>query len=93
MIDLSVSQILDVFKLLTLTIPRYTDSGSRDAVEAIGMELVRRDELRVTEQGKSKLGVTEQILGWLSIEVGTVSKRSNAEYVLVKFWIVIIHWH
>jgi hypothetical protein len=92
LIDLSLSQILDIFKLLTLTIPRYTDSASRDAVEAVGMELVRNDEIRGTEPGSTdefKLGVTEQILGWLSNEVGTLSKRSNAEYVSVKYRIVI----
>ena len=91
MIDLSLSQILDVFKLLTFTIPRYTDSGSRDAVEAVGMELVRKDEIRGTEPASKdeyKLGVTEQILGWLSNEVGTLSKGSNAEYVSVKYRIV-----
>ncbi len=52
------------------------------------MELVRKDEIRGTEQGPKdevKLGVTEQILGWLSNEVETLSKRSNAEYVSMKY--------
>jgi len=95
LIDLSLSQILDVFKLLTFTIPRYTDSGSRDAVEAVGMELVRRDEIRGTETGTEtgskdeyKLGVTELILRWLSNEVGTFFKGSNAEYVSMKYRMV-----
>lgn len=33
------------------TYPHYSDSNSRDAVEAVGMELVRRDKLRGTEEG------------------------------------------
>lgn len=74
-LELSLSQILDIFRLLTLTYPKYVDNSSRDAVEEVGMELVRRDELR--EEGK--LGVTEQILGWLSNEVGGLVKRGTAK--------------
>jgi hypothetical protein len=44
-LDLSLAQIMDVLKLLTLTYPRYSDSGSQDAIEAVGIELVWRDEL------------------------------------------------
>jgi hypothetical protein len=66
---------LDIFRLLTLTYPKYVDNSSRDAVEEVGMELVRQDELR--EEGK--LGVTEQILGWLSNEVGGLVKRGTAK--------------
>lgn len=46
------------------------------------MELVRRDEVRGTEQGpadEAKMGVAEQILGWLSNEVGTLTKKGTAE--------------
>ena len=80
--DLSLSQILDVFKLLTLTYPRYPDVASREAVEAVGMELVRRDELRGTDEGAKdevRMGVAEQILGWLSNEVGRLVKKGNSE--------------
>lgn len=90
-IDLSLSQILDVFKLLTLTYPRYSDSGSQDAVEAVGIELVRRDELRGTDAGTQdevKLGVAEQILGWLSNEVGRLAKTGNSKWVVA---IMIFH--
>jgi hypothetical protein len=83
-VDLTLSQILDIFKLLTLTYPRYADSGSQSAVEEVGMELVRRDELRGTEEGAKdevRLGVAEQIIGWLSNEIGKLAKRGNAEYV------------
>ncbi len=76
--DLSLSQTLDIFKLLTQTYSRYVDAVSRDAVESVGTELVRRDELRGTPEGEpdeSKLGVTEQILGWFTNEVGRISKR------------------
>jgi len=79
---------MDVFRLLTLTNSRYTDSGSRDAVEAVGIELVRRDEARARIEGEARLGVAEQIMGWLSNEVGELSKKPNAEYV---FWIIAIH--
>ncbi|KAG6810659.1 hypothetical protein H0H92_010871 [Tricholoma furcatifolium] len=67
-------------KLLTLTFPRYPDNASRDAVEAVGMELIRRDELRGLPEGtpdEVKLGVTEQILGWLSNEVARLIKRGS----------------
>ena len=70
---------MDIFKLLTSTYPRYVDSESREAVEEVGIALVRRDELRGTPQGEpneSKLGVTEQVLGWMSHEVGQIAKRS-----------------
>jgi hypothetical protein len=80
-VDLTLSQILDIFKLLTLTYPRYTDSGSRNVVEAVGVELVHRDEVRGRTEGDAKFGVAEQILGWLSNEVGKLSRRTNAEYV------------
>ena len=79
---------MDIFKLLTETYPRYSDSGSRDAVEAVGMELVRRDELRGTEEGardEVRLGVSEQILGWLSNEVGRLMQKGNSECVLKDF--------
>ena len=71
---------MDIFQLLTSTYPRYVDSESREAVEEVGIALVRRDELRGTPQGEpseSKLGVTEQILGWMSHEVGQIAKRSR----------------
>lgn len=82
--DLTLSQILDIFKLLTLTYPRYSDSASRDAVEAVAMELVRRDEVRGTDEGTKdevRLGVTEQVLGWFSNEVGKLAKKANSECV------------
>lgn len=79
-----MAQIMDIFKLLTLTYPRYADSASQDAVEAIGMELVRRDELRGTPGGaqdEARFGVAEQIIGWLANEIGRLARRGNAEYV------------
>ncbi|KAI0688462.1 ARM repeat-containing protein [Cytidiella melzeri] len=79
--DLTLSQTLDVFKLLTLTYPRYVDAGSREAVELVGTELVRRDELRGTPEGdveEDKLGVTEQIVAWLAHETELFAKRPSA---------------
>ncbi|KAF8959922.1 armadillo-type protein [Flammula alnicola] len=93
--DLSLSQILDVFKLLTLTYPRYSDSGSREAVEAVGLELVRRDELRGTEEGAKdevRLGVAEQILGWLSNEIGRLAKRGSSDSYAPSDLFVLLSW-
>ncbi|KAI8978208.1 ARM repeat-containing protein [Trametes punicea] len=91
--DLSLSQVMDMFKLLTSTYPRYVDSESREAVEEVGIALVRRDELRGTPQGESnetKLGVTEQVLGWMSHEVGQISKRSSSHAAADMF--VLLSW-
>ncbi|KAG6864935.1 hypothetical protein C0991_006286 [Blastosporella zonata] len=79
--DLSLSQIMDIFRLLTLTYPRYPDNASQDAVEAVGRELIKRDELRGLPGGDTadevKFGVSEQILGWLSTEVARLAKRGS----------------
>lgn len=72
--DLSLSQIMDVFQFLMLTYPRYGDDKSQAAVESVGMELISQDEQR-----EIKLGVSEQIIGWLSNEVGRYAKRNSAE--------------
>lgn len=77
-IDLSLEETLEVYKLLTLTYSRYVDAPSREAVEAVGVELVRRDELRGTPEGEpeaKRLGVAEQIIGWLWSETDRMSKR------------------
>ena len=69
---------MDIFQLLTLTYSRYVDAPSREAVEAVGIELVRRDELRGTPEGdqdEERLGVTEQIVGWLALEIERMAKR------------------
>lgn len=77
-LDLSLEENLEVFKLLTLTYSRYVDAPSREAVEAVGVELVRRDELRGTSEGEpeaKRLGIAEQIIGWLWSEADRMSKR------------------
>ncbi|THH11230.1 hypothetical protein EW146_g8121, partial [Bondarzewia mesenterica] len=71
--DLDLSQTMDVFKLLTDTYPRYVDSASREAVELVGIELVRGDEER-----DNKFGVAEQIVGWISTEVGRICKSPSS---------------
>ncbi|GJE94641.1 ARM repeat-containing protein [Phanerochaete sordida] len=79
--DLNLSQTLEIFQLLTLTYSRYVDAPSREAVEAVGVELVRRDELRGTPEGEpddERMGVAEQIVGWLSQEIDRMAKRPNA---------------
>ena len=75
---------MDVFRLLTLTYTKYNDTPSQDAVEEVGMALVRRDETR-----ENKFGVTEQILGWLSNEVGQLVKRGTAKCVIVRSVLLI----
>ena len=82
--DLSLSQTLDVFKLLTDTYPRYIDSASREAVETLGVEIVRQDEVR-----DSKLGITEQVLGWVSSEVNRISKRARSAICLTTLQICL----
>lgn len=69
---------MDIFKLLTQTYPRYVDAPSREAVEAVGMELVRRDESQGTADGEVKLGVAEQVIGWMSNEVGHLAQRGSS---------------
>ena len=72
---MTLAQCVGVFGLLTRTYPRYVDNASREAVEAVVVELVRRDESRGASEDETKLGVTEQMLGWLANEVGRISKR------------------
>ncbi|PCH35750.1 ARM repeat-containing protein [Wolfiporia cocos MD-104 SS10] len=91
--DLSLSQTLDVFKLMTLTYSRYVDTPSREAVAAVGEELVRRDEMRGRPEGEpneSPLGVTEQVIGWLSNEVGQIAKCASAHAAVDMF--VLLEW-
>lgn len=73
--EMTLAQCMGVFWLLTRTYPRYVDNASREAVEAVAVELVKRDESRGVSEGETKLGVTEQILTWLANEAGRISKR------------------
>jgi hypothetical protein len=65
---------MDVFELLTQTYPRYVDAASRDAVEQVGMTLIEKDE---TTDADQKMGVTEQVLGWLAHEVSLIARRGS----------------
>lgn len=50
---------MDLFKLVIITLPRYVDAESRDAVLNLAEALVRRDELRGKLEGEpdvTKLG-------------------------------------
>ncbi|KAI0077211.1 ARM repeat-containing protein [Panus rudis PR-1116 ss-1] len=83
--DLSLSQNLDIFKLLTQTYTRYIDAPSREAVEEVGVELVKQDNSR-----ESPYGVAEQIFGWLANEVGHFAKHAGGHapsdvYVLLSW--------
>jgi hypothetical protein len=53
------------------TYPRYADSASREAVQAVGKELVQCDE---TSEHRR---VTEQIVGRIANEVGGIAKLSR----------------
>ncbi|KAG7441044.1 ARM repeat-containing protein [Guyanagaster necrorhizus] len=91
--ELSLSQNLDIFKLLTLTYPRYADSISKDAVEMVGTEMIKRDELRGTmDSDEQRLGVTEQILGWLSHEVARYSKLSSSSACAPSDLFTLLSW-
>lgn len=85
--ELSLSQMMDIFKLLTQTYPKYVDSASREAVEDVGIELVRQDELRET-----KLGVTEQVLGWMANEVGRISRKGSPTAYASADTFVLLSW-
>ena len=61
--------MLDVFELLIQTYPRYADSASREAVQAVVLKLTQCDE--TNERGR---GVTEQILDRLANEVSRIAK-------------------
>ena len=69
-VDLSTSQVLDVFELLIQTYPRYADSASRKAVQVVVMKLMQR-----YETGEHELGVAGKILDRLSNEVSRIAKR------------------
>ncbi|PBK90411.1 ARM repeat-containing protein [Armillaria gallica] len=91
--ELSLSQNLDIFKLLTLTYARYADSTSKDAVETVGIEIVKRDELRgITDSNEEMLGVTEQILGWMSHEVARYSKLSSSSACAPSDLFTLLSW-
>ena len=60
-----------MFELLLQTYPRYADSASREAVQAVGKELVYRDET-----GEHRR-VTEQIVGRIANEVDGIAKLSR----------------
>ncbi|KAG8220543.1 hypothetical protein J3R82DRAFT_3261 [Butyriboletus roseoflavus] len=74
-LHLTLQQVLDVFKLITETYPRYIDTPSRDAVEQIGMRLVQKDE---SIRDAPKLGVLDNVLGWLAHQAAHVSKSRSA---------------
>jgi hypothetical protein len=47
---------MDLFKLVIVTLPRYVDAESRDAVLNLAEALVRRDELPEGEPDARRLG-------------------------------------
>lgn len=74
--------MLDVFELLIQTYPRYADSASREAVQAVIMTLTQLDGAK--DRGR---GVTEQILGRLANEVIRIAKCPKLFFRSVfSFW-------
>ncbi|GLB43526.1 putative ARM repeat-containing protein [Lyophyllum shimeji] len=93
--DLDLTRIMDIFKLLTYTYPRYVDAASRDAVEMVFIELIRRDEMRGVPDGipgEVKLGVSEEMLGWLSNEVVRLAKRGTPSSYAPSDLFVLLSW-
>ncbi|KAG9005891.1 translational activator of GCN4 [Tulasnella sp. JGI-2019a] len=83
--DLSLSQIMELLGILRLTYPRYVDSPSRDAVLAVLEAFVKRDERREGETDAEKLGVIEQILGWLKSETQRICSPGSSTAVANHF--------
>ena len=65
-----MAQTAQVFELLTITYPRYIDRASRDAAEALGVELLKVDERR-----NDKYGVAEHIISWLHAESSRICSK------------------
>ncbi|KAI6043543.1 armadillo-type protein, partial [Pisolithus marmoratus] len=78
--QLSLSQTMDVFKLLTQTYPRYIDTPSREAVEAMNQE------------PDCKLGITEQIVDWLVHEVSSFAKPGIVSSYAPADAFVLLSW-
>ena len=62
---MDMRKTMDLFKLVILTLPRYVDAPSRDAVVHLSEALVRRDELRGKEDGEpdaNKMGEPSYVI-------------------------------
>lgn len=75
LIDLTATQMLEIFGIFAQIYPRYSDARSRKATEEVITQIVLRDQ----PQGGA---TTEKILGWLASEAGRVSKQVLPGYVL-----------
>lgn len=80
LIEFKPCEVADLFRLLTLTYPRYVDSASREAVERVLQAYVTRDVPQEgAELGKNKVAL--MILDWLANESGRIGKRGPAGYL------------
>jgi hypothetical protein len=70
--DLSMSQITDIFGILTLVYPRYVDKWSREAAEVVVTTLITADEKR-----GERYGVVNHVVAWLSSESARISKSGH----------------
>ncbi|KAI5995298.1 armadillo-type protein [Pisolithus orientalis] len=87
--ELSLSQTMDVFKLLMQTYPRYIDTQSREAVEELGMLLINKDESRDAD---CRLGIAEQTVDWLVHEVSSLAKPGIISFYAPADAFVLLSW-
>jgi hypothetical protein len=66
--DLTATQTLEIFGILTQVYTRHTDARSREAVEEVITQIVLRDQ----PQGGA---ITGKILGWFASEAGRISRQ------------------
>lgn len=85
--DLSTSQNLDLFQLFTQGYSRYTDTGSRNALETVVIEMVRQDQ-----EAKDTAAVTDKIFAWLANESVRISKQSSSGSFAPTDILVLLTW-
>ncbi|KAI5983714.1 armadillo-type protein [Pisolithus albus] len=74
---------------LTQTYPRYVDAPSREAVEALGMLLINRDQARDAD---CRLGITEQVVDWLVHEVSSLARPGSVSSYAPADAFVLLSW-
>ncbi|KAF8553702.1 hypothetical protein OG21DRAFT_1485207 [Imleria badia] len=82
---LSLAQVLNVFELLIETYPHYIHRA-RDAVEDIGMRLVRKHE---PIRDALEIGVLDNVLGWLENEIARISKPTPSSYASADLFVLL----
>ncbi|KAF8740425.1 ARM repeat-containing protein, partial [Rhizoctonia solani] len=83
-LDISQEQSLEILHLLILTIPRYSDSDSRNAVLECVNSLLRRDVSPVTPPPTPSL-ISHTLIAWIAKESSKPIAPSN--YFVLLTWI------